>query len=75
MLADLERQAEQRYVAPYAFALVHVGLGNTSAALDALERGFELRDTTMSGIKVAPELATLRNEPRFITLLEKMGLR
>ena len=75
VLAELERRAEQRYVPPYAFALVHIGLGNTSAALDALERGFQLRDTTMSSIKVAPELAPLRNEPRFIALLEKMGLR
>ena len=75
VLAELERRAERRYVPPYAFALVHIGLGNTSAALDALERGFELRDTTMSSIKVAPELAPLRNEPRFIALLEKMGLR
>jgi len=75
VLADLDRRAEQRYVPPYAFALVHVGLGNTSAGLDELERAFQLRDTTMSSIKVAPELAPLRNEPRFIALLERMGLR
>ena len=75
MLAELERRAQQRYVPPYAFALVQVGLGNNSAALDALERGYEQRDTTMASIKVAPELTPLRAEPRFIALLEKMGLR
>ena len=74
-LEELERRAQQRYVAPYLFALVHVGLGNRSAALDALERGFELGDPTMGSIKVAPELAPLRDEPRFIALIEKMGLR
>ena len=75
VLAELERRAQQRYVPPYAFALVHIGLGNTSAALDALERGYEQRDTTMASIKVAPELASLRAEPRFLALLGKMGLR
>jgi tetratricopeptide (TPR) repeat protein len=75
VLTELERRAQQRYVAPLEFALVQIGLGNTSAALDALERGFELRDTTMSDIKVEPELAPLRNEPRFVALLEKIGLR
>jgi TolB-like protein/DNA-binding winged helix-turn-helix (wHTH) protein/tetratricopeptide (TPR) repeat protein len=75
VLAELERLARQRYVPPFAFALVHVGLGDTAAALEALERGYEQRDTTMAGIKVAIELAPLRDEPRFAALLEKMGLR
>jgi hypothetical protein len=67
------RRAEQRYLPPYAFA--HIGLGNTSAALDALERAFKQRDPTLASIKVASELAPLRDEPRFVALLEKMGLR
>jgi TolB-like protein/DNA-binding winged helix-turn-helix (wHTH) protein/Flp pilus assembly protein TadD len=75
VLAELERLAAQRYVPPYAFALVHVGLGDMSAALDALERGYEQRDATMASIKVATELAPLRDEPRFVALLEKMELR
>ena len=75
VLAELERRAQERYVGPHHFALVHVGLGDTPAALDALERGFEVRDAGMNWIKVAPPFAPLRDEPRFIALLEKMGLR
>jgi TolB-like protein/DNA-binding winged helix-turn-helix (wHTH) protein/Tfp pilus assembly protein PilF len=75
VLAELERRAQERYVGPHHFALVHVGLGDTAAALDALERGFEVRDAGMNWIKVAPPFAKLRDEPRFIALLEKMGLR
>ena len=75
VLAELERRAQEGYIAPHHFALVHLGLGDTSAALDALERGFEMRDTGIDLIKVAPPYAPLRNEPRFIALLEKVGLR
>ena len=52
MLARLEQQAREHYVPPYSFALVHVGLGNVSEALDTLERGFAIRDPGMSGIKL-----------------------
>jgi serine/threonine-protein kinase len=75
VLAELERRAQEHYVAPHHFALVYIGLGDTSAALDALERGFEARDAGMNWIKVAPPFAPLRDEPRFVALLEKMGLR
>jgi TolB-like protein/DNA-binding winged helix-turn-helix (wHTH) protein/tetratricopeptide (TPR) repeat protein len=73
--AELERLAAVRYVAPQDFALVEIGLGNTSRALDALEQGFEIRDPEMSWIKVSPAFGPLSDEPRFIALLEKMGLR
>jgi TolB-like protein/Flp pilus assembly protein TadD len=75
VLARLERRAQEHYLSPHHFALVYLGLGDTAAALDALERGYDMRDAGMNWIKVAPAFAPLRNEPRFIALLEKMGLR
>ncbi|HEX6999296.1 MAG TPA: tetratricopeptide repeat protein [Gammaproteobacteria bacterium] len=75
VLAALEHQAQTGYVSPYAIALVHLGLGHTTAALDTLERGFAIRDPAMSGLKVDPRFAPLAREPRFLALLEKMGLR
>ena len=75
VLATLERRAQEHYLSPHHFALVYLGLGDKSAALDALERGYELRDPSMNWMKVAPAFAPLRDEPRFIALLEKMGLR
>src|SRR5690606_20204923 len=75
VLAALEHEAETDYVSPHAIALVHLGLGDADAALDALERGFAIRDPAMSGIKVDPRFAPLAREPRFVALLEKMGLR
>lgn len=74
VLARLEEQARRNYVAPYNFALVHVGLGDPARALSALEHGVEIRDPRMSGLKVDPRFAPLAAEPRFLTILERMGL-
>lgn len=73
-LARLEQRAVERYVSPHQFALVRLGLGDNAGALDALERGFAIRDPGMSGIKVDPRFAPLAAEPRFVRLLEQMGL-
>jgi TolB-like protein len=74
-LERLERRAQERYVEPFQLALVRVGLGDYSGALDDLERGYAIHDTGMSGIKVDPRFKPLAAEPRFVALLEKMGLR
>jgi hypothetical protein len=75
VLARLQQASRERYVPPFRFALVHVGLGEKSAALDFLEHGYATRDVAMSGIKVDPRFAPLADEPRFQALLDKMGLR
>jgi adenylate cyclase len=57
----------------YEFALVYAGLGETDAALAALESGLEARSTFMALAKVDPRLSTLRSEPRFQAVLDAMG--
>jgi tetratricopeptide (TPR) repeat protein len=73
--AELERLGQARYVRPFDVARVEVGLGNNAAALDALEQGLTIRDPALSGIAVDARFAPLRAEPRFVALLEKIGLR
>jgi tetratricopeptide (TPR) repeat protein len=75
VLARFQQHARERYVPPFQFALIRVGLGDYSGALDELERGYAIHDTGMSGIKVDPRFRPLAAQPRFIALLEKMGLR
>jgi hypothetical protein len=47
---------------------------NSMVALDWLEKACEERDGWILGFIIEPELAPLRNEPRFQALLKKMGL-
>jgi tetratricopeptide (TPR) repeat protein len=73
--AELDRRGGQRYVRPFDVALVEIGLGNAAAALEALERGVAVRDPAVSGVAVDERFAPLRDEPRFVALREKIGLR
>lgn len=68
-------QADQdRYVPPFYPALVYAGLGETAAALDALDKAYAERSGWMAFLKIEPELDSLRGEPRFRALLRRVGL-
>ncbi|NIO42312.1 MAG: tetratricopeptide repeat protein [Burkholderiales bacterium] len=74
ILDDLHRLAEQRYVLPYGFALIHVGLGEHDEALAWLEKAYEERSSWMPFINVEPRLDPLRSDPRLQDLLRRMNL-
>jgi Tfp pilus assembly protein PilF len=69
-------QADERdgkYIQPYTYAIVHIGLGEKTKALEWLEIGFQRRSDEMAFLKVDPGLDLLRGEPRFRALLAKMA--
>lgn len=74
ILEDLRERSKRSYVPKYQIALLYSALGEKDLALDFLERAFEEQSSLISNIKVDPWLDSLRSEPRFIALLEKMGL-
>jgi TolB-like protein len=52
-------------VAAYQYSEIFAQWGNTSAALDWLEKAFRLHDDGLLGLKTDPLLDPLRKEPRF----------
>jgi tetratricopeptide (TPR) repeat protein len=72
-LADLDQLESKRYVNPCAKACVQLGLGQTNAALELLERAYRERDSWIIVILVEPPFAPLRDEPRFRALLKNLG--
>jgi non-specific serine/threonine protein kinase len=72
-LARLSELALQRYVLPSAAALVHLGLGNVDRTFEALERALEEREARMIHLKVDPIFDPLRSDPRFDTLMRRVG--
>jgi tetratricopeptide (TPR) repeat protein len=73
VLLRLNEEAKSRYVAPYATALVHLGLGEKERALDELERAYQRGDTNyLFVIRVDPMLDDLRGHPRFDALVQKI---
>jgi tetratricopeptide (TPR) repeat protein len=75
LLNKLLAFSKQGYVLSHGIALVYNGLGKMDEALEWLEKAFEDRDTFVRAIMVDPAMDNLRSEPRFIALLQKMGLK
>jgi TolB-like protein/Tfp pilus assembly protein PilF len=74
IVSALETQARSEYVSPVLLAQIHTALGETDAALDALDRAAELRATDLVWIGVRPTFDALRLQPRFHALVERIGL-
>jgi serine/threonine-protein kinase len=74
LLQELEVERQRGYVSPVAFAILHIGLGNHPQALDWTERAFDERRGWLVYVNVNPIFDSLRKEPRFSALIERMGL-
>ncbi len=74
ILDDLTRQANQKYVAPYFFAGIHVGLGENDRALEYLEKAYEEHSNWLIYLHIDPSMDDLRDDPRFQDLVRRVGL-
>ena len=73
ILEDLRRMRGEKYTSAYALACVYVGLGDKDKAMNWLERGYQEHDGfSLGAIRVDPLLASLRGDPRFEALAEKI---
>src|ERR1700730_404542 len=73
VLARLNEEAKSRHVAPYAWALLYLGLGDKNRALDELETAYQRGDTNyLFVLKVDPSFDDLRGQPRFEALVQKV---
>ena len=73
IVAQLNEQAKSRHVAPYAWALLYLGLGDKKRAIDELETAYQRGDTNyLFVLKVDPLFDDLRGQPRFDALVRKI---
>jgi TolB-like protein len=55
-------------------ALIYVALEKPDEAFEWLEKSYEQHEESLCNLKVDPKLDSLRADPRFITMLHKVGL-
>jgi TolB-like protein/Tfp pilus assembly protein PilF len=73
LVRELEARAKQQFVRGYLIALVYIGLGDKTKAIDCLEREYQNHDNIDTAwIRADPMLDPLRGDPRFEALAEKI---
>jgi TolB-like protein/Tfp pilus assembly protein PilF len=80
--ADAERLAgelveltKKRFICPYEIATTYVGLGQIDEAFRWLEKGYQQRSVCMIFLKVDPRLDSIRGDPRYAALMNKVGFQ
>jgi tetratricopeptide (TPR) repeat protein len=74
MLDDLTKLAKQKYVAPYFFAGIYIGLGENDRAIEYLEKCYEEHSHWLIYLRIDPSMDGLRENQGFQGLLRRVGL-
>ncbi len=74
VLDELKSLSAQRYIPASNIATVYLALGEEDEAVAWLEKAYEERDVHLSFLKIAPKWDSLRSDPRFAAILERVGL-
>jgi tetratricopeptide (TPR) repeat protein len=73
ILDELKEIGRHSYVSPRLFALVHLGLGDKTKAIEDLEMAYQTHaNNDLTWIKVDPRMDPLRNDPRFQQLVARV---
>jgi TolB-like protein/Tfp pilus assembly protein PilF len=73
-LAELKKISRDGNILPFNLALVYLGLGDRARTLDNLERALAADSQMMPWISRDAIFDPVRSEPRFVALLDKMGV-
>ena len=73
-LKEISRMSRRAYVPPYDMAIIYIGLGDKDEAFVQLNRAVDDRGIICAFWKVLPEVDSLRSDPRFAALLQRVGL-
>jgi len=74
ILDNLNNLAKQKYVSPYFFAGILIGLGDLDAAMEYLEQSYNELSHWLIYLHIDPSMDPLRSSARFQDLLGRIGL-
>jgi len=73
-VSDLEKSARQKYVASSTIAMIYTGLGDRDEAFRWLSKALDDRDDALAYLKVDPTYDSLRSDPRWTVLVQRLKL-
>jgi serine/threonine protein kinase len=73
-LKQLDELSMTRYVPSYLIARIYIGLGQTDLVFKYLDKAYAERYGFLAYLKADPIFDELRSDPRYWTLVEKVGL-
>ena len=74
LLEELNTAAAQGYVAPISWVMLYLGIDDIEHAFEWLDKAAEARDVLLYYLKVGPIYDKIRNDLRYLDLLDKVGL-
>lgn len=74
LLSELERVYITEHASPYDIARVYFRLGENDKGFDWLEKAYERHDRYLFLMGISYELEGVRSDPRFLSMLGKIGL-
>jgi TolB-like protein/DNA-binding winged helix-turn-helix (wHTH) protein/Flp pilus assembly protein TadD len=75
LLAELKKRRETGYVPAGAFVLAYMGLADYEQAFTWLEEAYKEQSYILLLVKVHPVFDPVRNDPRFVDLVRRVGLQ
>ncbi len=74
MLNELNELAKRQYVSAYEVAKIYVALGNSEQAFQLLGKAYAEHSFHLVNLNVCPHFKSVRSDPRFQDLVQRVGL-
>jgi adenylate cyclase len=75
ILARLEEESRHKYVRAESLAMGYAAIGDADRAFLSLERAFQARSAGLIYLQIDPGYLSLRKDPRFGELAQRIGLK
>ena len=74
ILGQLNELAKHRYVSSFDVAAIYVAMGNNERAVQFLEKAYQEHSFHLVYLNVWPQFKSIRSDPRFQDLVQRIGL-
>jgi len=75
LLDELQERAKKSYVPPYSMALIYSCLEGPNKAFEYLDEAVTKGNQWITWLKISPEFDSLRSDPRFEALLQRVNVK